>query len=494
MAIERRVLEAINSRLSSENRRLAVEVAQQRDRADKLQAIVDRILPECQQQAEEIAALRRENAELKDQIAKFHATVKEAMNRVEELERAGHRQAAPFRRKKKAAEKKKPGRKPGFRGTRRARPPQIDQEVESPLDDCPHCHCPFLENRRPLTQYIEEIPPIRPVVTRLTTWQATCPCCGEVRSTHPLQVSLAQGAAAVHLGPRATALATLLKSHFGLPISKACAILKQGFGLSLTRGGLSQLLHRVAAKALPEHAELLRQIRASDAVYADETSWYVGQPDYWLWVFTTPQYTLYHVDESRGRPVAEQIIGANFPGVLVTDCASMYAHMPCKQHKCIAHHLRRLEEQRSRSDTKDTTYLDAWEAFWHDVLERTKERGTLPAEEFAVQRGVLEARMKALIARDVQQIGDRKFRTRMINAEKHLLGCLYYDVEATNNRAERAIRPAVIARKVSCGNKTPRGARTWEVLASRCATLYQQGADLLGQFALLVTLTPAPAG
>ena len=51
-------------------------------------------------------------------------------------------------------------------------------------------------------------------------------------------------------------------------------------------------------------------------------------------------------------------------------------------------------------------------------------------------------------------------------------------VEATNNRAERALRPAVIARKLSCGNKTERGKRTWEILASLAATCHQRGQDL----------------
>ena len=307
-------------------------------------------------------------------------------------------------------------------------------------------------------------------------------------------MSPAQGAAGVHLGPRATALATVLKTHFGLPLRKVTGILKQGFGLSLSAGGLSQLLHRVAHKAQSQHAELLKQIRASPAVYADETSWYVGQPGDWLWVFTTPLHTLYHVAGSRGRPVAEKVLGQDFAGVLVTDCAAIYKELPCRQHKCIAHHLRRLDECRLREDTPDKIYLDAWAAFWKDVIGLTKARDALPAPAFDEQHALLRGRLTALIEQPIQQTGDRKFQTRMRNAHKHLLGCLEHRVEPTNNRAERAIRPAVIARKVSCGNKTPRGAATWEVLASRCATLYQQSCDLLSHFTLLVQAHPVLAG
>ncbi len=147
-----------------------------------------------------------------------------------------------------------------------------------------------------------------------------------------------------------------------------------------------------------------------------------------------------------------------------------------------------------REDTRDTTYLDAWEKFWQEVIQLNKARDRLPAEAFAQQHAELESRSKALIDQEVRQTGDRKFQTRMRNAKDHLLGCLSHDVEPTNNRAERAIRPAVIARKLSCGNRTPRGATTWEILASRCATLYQQGVDLLADLSLLVLASPAPAG
>jgi transposase len=408
-----------------------------------------------------------------------------ALKRIEELERSSHRQAAPFRRKKRGGQGL-PGRKPGFRGTYRRCPPHIDQEIEVPLEmkTCPDCQSPL--DRRPLSQIIEEIPPIRPVVTRLTTWHATCPCCQrQWHSEHELQVSSAQGAAGVHLGPRATAFATILKAHFGLPLGKVAGVLQRGFGLSISRSGVSHLLHRMAGKAQPTHDALLEKIRGSRAVYADETSWYVGQPGYWLWVFTTPQYTLYHVAESRGRAVAEKILGPNFQGVLTTDCASAYAHLPYQQHKCIAHHLRRLNEFREREDTPDTTYLDTCERFWKDVNALCQARLHMDAEEYAAEYLALKARLEALLTQPVKQIGDRKFQNRMKNAQPHLLGCLEHHVEATNNRAERAIRPAVIARKLSCGNKTPRGARTWEILVSHCTTLHQQGQDLLASISQL---------
>jgi hypothetical protein len=323
-----------------------------------------------------------------------------------------------------------------------------------------------VHDRAPLTQYIEELPPVRPVVTRLTTWKGVCSQCGEVHSTHPLQVSRAQGAAGVHLGPRAIAWATLLNKQFGIPMRKTCSILRQGFGLQLSGGGLAQLLHRVAGKLKPRYEALQEQVRASAANYMDETSWYVGDPHWVLWVCTAPQYTLYHVDRSHGGPVAEKLLGPEYAGVLVTDCHGAYRRLKCPQHKCIAHHLRALHKARGKNPTEASAYLDAWEWLWREVIELSHQREELPAETFALRRGGLEATWEDLLARPVTRPGDRYFLGRMRNVGGHHFGCLYFEVEPTNNRAERAIRPAVVARKVSCGNRTERGASTWQILVS----------------------------
>ena len=182
---------------------------------------VERLRRENQALAEINAHLAAEKLGLEHEIAKLKAELEQAQERIDELERTAARQAAPFRRREalKVVEPKRPGRPAGHRGVRRERPRHVDQVVEEPLAACPHCGG-AVHDRSPLTQYIEELPPVRPVVTRLTTWKGVCPQCGEVHSTHPLQVSQAQGAAGVHLGPRAVAWATLLNKQFGIPMRK----------------------------------------------------------------------------------------------------------------------------------------------------------------------------------------------------------------------------------------------------------------------------------
>lgn len=457
---------------------------------------VERLRRELQELAEANARLGQEKSGLERENAKLKEQLEQAEERIAELERTVARQAAPFRRREslKVAEKKRPGRPAGHRGVRRPRPPHVDHEVEVPLPACPQCGG-AVHDRAPLTQYIEELPPVRPIVTRVTTWKGVCPQCGEVHSTHPLQVSRAQGAAEVQLGSRAIAWATLLNKQFGIPLRKTCSILRSGFGLKLSGGGLAQLLHRVADKLKPRYEALQQRVRTSSANYMDETSWYVGDPHWVLWVCTAPQYTLYHVDPSHGGGVAEKLLGREYAGVLVTDCHGAYRRMKCPQHKCIAHHLRALHKSRGKNPSEASRYLDAWEQLWRDVIELRRQRDALPAETFAQRRAALEANWDKLLARPVTKAGDRYFLGRMRNVGGHHFGCLYFDVEATNNRAERAIRPAVIARKVSCGNRTERGASTWQILVSLATTAQQCGREFLDELTTVIPLMAAvPAG
>ncbi len=440
----------------------------------------------------EIARLRKELAAALEEIGSLQRQLAEMGSALADAQRANARQAAPFRREEKkkvpTEQRKKPGREPGHPGSCRSIPEQVDQEVEVPLRCCPHCQGQVTD-RAPLVQWIEEIPPLRPVVTRLVTWQANCPRCGDVRSTHPLQTSTAGGAAAVQLGPRALSIATLLNKQLGVTMRKTCQAFKTLLGLSLTPGGLSQALDRVAGKAETDYDALLQTIRSSDAVYVDETSWWVGEPGWWLWTFTTPAATLYRVEKSRGSQVVKETLGDNFPGILVSDCLNVYDSLLCRKHKCIAHHQRAIASARDRPDTEDGSYLQQWKLLFKTVTALWKARAEMPDRAFTEERTRIEAWRQRLLDQSVTQPGDVAVQNRLLKQWPHLLGCLHDPAaEPTNNRAERSLRPAVIARKLSCGNRTLRGRRTWEILASLAATCQQDADDLVDWLAPRLSL------
>lgn len=437
-----------------------------------------------------------ELSRLVEQLAAENARLKARIAELEEQLKAAHRQAAPFRRreqkKKPPTEHKRPGRPKGHEGTYRRRPEQVDQEIEVPLANCPHCQAELSELQA-REQFIEELPPVKPLVVKLTTWTGLCPHCGEVQSTHPLQTSTAVGAAGTHLGPRAQAAAVLLAHRAGLSARRACELLNVLCGLSLSPGGMSQLLQRGSRRLEGWYRQITQQIRDSAAVFADETSWYVGEPGWWLWVFTTPQATLYRVEKGRGSDVVCETLGDDFQGMLVSDCLASYNAIDCRKHKCIAHHLRALCERRQALEKRgiDSQYLLLWKLHLQDVIATCDKRPQMSEVAYAMKVLQLNRGVDNLLERSPPEPEEVAFRDRLRRQREHLLGCLSEPAaEPTNNRAERDLRPAVIDRKLSCGNKTLAGKHAWEVLRSAVVTAHKQGQNLLDALAARVRLAP----
>lgn len=453
---------------------------------------------------EELRASRAREAVLEQTIQDLLEQVRQLQETLEQQANAAARQAAPFRRRPSQkvpdGSRKRPGRPKGHPGVYRAVPDHVDEHTEVPLTGCPHCGGPVTAVEA-IEQFIEEIPPVRPRVTHLITYRGVCATCGEVHSAHALQTSLATGAAKVQLGPRAHALAASLNKQFGLTMRKTCRVLRLLAGLVLSPGGLALGVQRTAAKVVPAFDNLVKDVRTAPAVFADETSWYVGAPGYWLWTFTTSTATVYHVDRSRGRQVVLDLLGENFAGIVVSDCLAAYENLPYRMHKCISHHQKAIAKARDRPDTIDPSYLNEWKLLFTMVNALWKHRVTLGEGEFARQRVGLESWLDRLVAEPRTQPGDRAIQQRIGKRRGVVLGCLDDPAaEPTNNRAERSLRdPGVIARKVSCGNKTEVGKAAWERLVSLAMTCQQRGHDFVSWLAEClpldapVTHVPAPA-
>lgn len=445
---------------------------------------------------EHILRLTLENVQLKRQLEEAQAQVKKQDEQLEEWQRQAHRQAAPFRRleTERNPHPARPGRKAGHTGFYRPRPDHIDAQISVPLECCPQCRGPVSE-KSSLTQYIEEIPVVRPHVTALTTEEGWCEHCQcEVGSTHPLQVSRAGGAAGVQLGPRALALACDLNKAKGLSMRKTVAVLGEHFGLKLTPGGLALLVQRVGRKVQPEYEQMAVQLRQSSVVHADETSWWVGGPGWWLWVFTTPAMTLYVVVQSRAAGVALGIIGEDFAGVLVSDCLAIYDGLNPLQQKCYSHHLKAVSEACQTHPQQGEGYLLDVQALLRTALWLKALQTEGEPERFALCLRNLRLRAHALLDNPRAQPQEEKVRMRLWKQRDHLFTFLERaDVPATNNLAERQLRPAVIARKISCGNKTAKGAQAWQTLVSISATCRQIGRSFIQFVAERLPLQPVRA-
>lgn len=302
------------------------------------------------------------------------------------------------------------------------------------------------------------------------------------------------------LGPRVLARAAELIFDFGLTRRKAARLLAQGFGLSVSPSGLQQAADRLAARLRPRYEGLKAALRQAAVVYADETGWYVGtaggEPRAWLWVFCHREATIFQVERRRARAVITDQLGHDFAGVLVSDCLNIYDEATPRQQKCYAHHLKAISQARAKTEAAgcSTAWLDDLRAVLKAALGLKRAAADLSVETYARYCARLEQRADAVLAAAGRSPWEQAMHLRLSKQRDHLFVFLYTpEVEATNNRAERQLRPAVITRKLSCGNRSARGAQTWAVLASLAATARQQGTSLAACILKELRGEPIPA-
>ena len=386
----------------------------------------DRLLQTALRQAQQLAEMSPELQRLGAENAWLSEQLEAKTNRIVELEealeaahRAAFRQAAPFRipEQKRVPAPKRPGRKRGHPGVFRHQPDQVDEYAEVKLCVCPHCGGRLFIDQSQIQQTIEDIPPVRPRVTRLTTYEATCVRCGQsVRSSHPLQMSLAAGAAGVQLGPRALALAADLNKAKGLSMRKTCAILRDCFSLQLSAGGLSQALDRLASKVQSQYDAIAKELRQAPVVHSDETSWWVGGPGWWLWVFVNAQSTLYVVDQSRGRCVVTELLGADFGGVLVSDCLAIYDDATTLQQKCYAHHHKAIKQAKALHPCQGEGFLTEVAAMLRAAVALHGQKTECDPQSFSALRQALQRKAVQLLDSPRREPAKRPCATASLNS------------------------------------------------------------------------------
>ena len=436
----------------------------------------------------ENVVLRAENERLERDNRQLHDRVGQLLARVEELERAGKRQAAPFSRNKPADKPKRPGRKPGDGYGVRARrpvPDRVDRVVEVSLPEvCPHCGGHEVKPQRVAYQYQEDFPESRPTaMLRFDVQVGCCRDCGRrVQPRHPEQTSDALGAAGVQLGPRAVALAAWLSKSLGLPASKIARLFGQ-FGLSVTPGGVTQAVARAGRRAEPTYTELVTGVRASPVIAPDETGWRVGGAKAWLWAFVGTAVVVYHIatgEGARGFDTAATILG-DYRGVLERDGWAPYRRFTRARHQsCLAHLLRRCRNLIAAADRGQARTPHTVARILHTALHVRDRRdaGKLTATQATAEATRLGTAIDALITGRTSYPPNRKLLTHLGRERSALFTFLTTPgVQATNWRAEHAIRPAVLTRKHWGGNRTRAGADTWQILASVLTTATMQDRD-----------------
>lgn len=483
--------------------KLRIATLEGRQEAQRQQARSPAPCPRCALVAASLARLQERlreqqahDGQRERELAQREARIEALEKRVAELEVKAHRSAAPYRRRpeQRVAAPKRPGRPKGHAPSYRpVAAVAIGAMERVPLDCCPHCQGAVTDLRE-VEQVIVDLPPIEPVVTRVVTYTGQCARCGAVRSVHPRQVSTAVGAAGYQLGPAALAAAAALRHGHGLTLRRVSALLGDLFHLPVSPAGVYEALARLAAKLEPEYEGLKEELRQSPSVHGDETGWWLCYRGGWLWVFATKGTTVYLVTRKRSVAAVEAVLGERFDGVLVSDCLRVYdRYAAAQKSKCVAHHLRAIAA--AQETLPASACLAGLKRLMKAALKLQRAHDWLP--EPVYQRGVasLEARLTRLLAPRYGAPEEEKVARRFRNQREHVFTFLHHpEVAATNNLAERQLRPAVISRKLSGGNGTERGARAWEVLTSLAATCRQRGSSFVAFMANRATLAGAASG
>jgi transposase len=418
---------------------------------------------------------------------------------LDEATRAGKRQAAPFAKGQPAAQPKKPGRKPGKDyGTKAHRQPpspdQIDEVHEAPLPDrCPDCGGP-LDETHVAQQFQVEIPR-KPIHRQFNIHVGQChQCRRRFQGRHPLQTSDALGAAAAQLGPDAQAAIVELNKQAGLSHGKVTRCLGSLFGIPLSRGGSVQTVLRAAARCEPIYEGIRQAVGRSDWVVPDETGWRVGGHPAWLHTLVGPEATAYVIDPTRSGSVAEAILGLDYDGTMVHDGWSPYDRFADAHHQqCLQHLLRRCDEMEAAATRGAVRFPRRVAELLRSGLDLRDRHaaGQISTHGLAVARGRLENRLADLIFPPKTNAANERLAQHLWNHRDDLFTFLRQPgLDATNWRAELAIRFGVILRKVWGGSRTWAGARAQSVLMSVGRTCWQQGRSALDFLSQLLRGTP----
>ena len=382
----------------------------------------------------------------------------------------------PYQKPASKGRRKRPGRKKGHPGSRRNTPDRVDYTEEHRANRCPDCGGPLNRCNDTRIRYIEDIPEIEPEVTEHTIHRDWCAKCR--KRVEPKVPDALPGAT---LGNRTVVLAAWLHYELGNTLSQIVDVFNFHLQLKISRGGLVQTWYRLQAILYSWYEQIQQEALRSAVLHADETGWRVNGKTHWLWCFSNTTLTYFMIDRARGSPALLKFFIEEFQGTLVSDFWGAYNAVVCDlRQKCLVHLLRDLEYvEKYKSPGKNwSAFAKKLRRLLGDAIRLWRKKGELSDVTFASRRKRLTARLQEMIETDWNDVQARRLIKRLKRHKDDLFTFLDQPgVPFDNNHAERALRPAVIIRKNSYGNRSDRGADAQSVLMSIFRTLKQRGHD-----------------
>ena len=367
----------------------------------------------------------------------------------------------PNRAERRAAQKRK-----GRPGVFRALAPHPDHIVASVAERCPHCeHALTVADQVGFHAYDHiELPPIRPVITRIHRHRGVCPSCRRGFSAPP-PAEMPPGSP---FGSDLVALILHLHVTQAIGFERLVRLLDEVFGIRISEGAIANMLARTGIPLTAAAETTAAAVRRSPVVASDETSARVAGKNWWQWVLLSSTAVHHLIADSRGAAVLTGFLGDAKPDVWVADRYAAQAGHGNERQLCLAHLLRDAQYAIEAGDT-------GFAPGFHKLLQRAMAIGQRRAElkdtTLAQYRADLDRRLDRLLAVNPTAEAGRKLARGVRKCRGDLFVFVTRrDVPVTNNDCERALRPSVIFRKVTGGFRSQWGARTYADAVSVIAT------------------------
>ena len=367
----------------------------------------------------------------------------------------------PSRAERRAAKKRK-----GRPGVSRALAPSPDRIVESVAERCPRCNHALAAADQPGFHAYDhiELPPLRPVITRIHRHRGVCPSCRRGFSA-PAPPGMAPGSP---FGPDLTALILHLHVTQAIGFERLVRLLDEVFGTRISEGAIANMLARAETPLTAAAETTAAEIRRSKVVASDETSARVEGKNWWQWVLLSSTAVHHLIANSRGAAVLTDFLGDTKPDVWVADRYAAQAGHGNERQLCLAHLLR---DAQYAIDTGDTGFAPGFYKLLQRAVAIGHRRPDLKNTTLARYRADLDRRLdRLLVVNPTTEAGHQLARGIRKCRGDLFVFVTHRDVPATNNECERALRPSVIFRKVTGGFRSQWGARTYADALSVIAT------------------------
>jgi transposase len=355
----------------------------------------------------------------------------------------------PSTDRKAQREKSKPGgAKPGHEGHSRIISDTPDEVVEHCPDHCSCCGAALMTDLPVETVSLHEridLPEVKPLVTQHRRLAVICPTCG-TRVVAPVP----QAACGTPFGPRLHAVAIYLKTYQALSYERLQAALADLFGLTLSQGGLMNLLRRAQGRFADGKVRAISSLRRAEVIASDETGVRIEGSNAYHWVFRSPEAVVHHASPTRATSVVREMMDGHRPTVWLSDRYAAQQGHGLAHQTCLAHLARDVAYAVEVSEDPVPWRLQLW---LNSVFALSGQVTSLATSTLAAKRRALERHLADILATASSCDLTRSLQAKISRARDQLLTFLDHPglVEATNNACERALRPAVVQRKVTNG-------------------------------------------